>query len=43
MILNYWITMKRYPNPNEGVGGSILSCEMFSLLDEKIKSPLITR
>ena len=27
--------MERYPKPNGVVGGSIPSCEIFSLLDEK--------
>ena len=33
MTLNYQMTVERHPNPNEGVGGSIHGCEIFSLLD----------
>jgi hypothetical protein len=43
MPLNYQMTMKRYPNPNGGVGGSIPGYEMFSLLDGKSKSPSTAR
>jgi hypothetical protein len=28
--------IERYPKPNEMVGGSIPSCEIFSLLDRKL-------
>ena len=31
--LNYWMTVERYPNLKEEVGGSILGCEISSLLD----------
>jgi hypothetical protein len=40
MTLNYRMTVERHPNPNEGVGGSILDYEIFSLLDGKTESPL---
>lgn len=43
LTLNYRMTMERCPNPNRGVGGSIPSCEMFFLLDEKTKSPPYTK
>ena len=39
MTLNYQMTVERYLNPNRGVGGSILGCEIFSLLDEKNQEP----
>jgi len=29
------MTVAKYPNPDGGVGGSILHCEIFSLLDGK--------
>ena len=34
--LNYWIMVEIYPNLKEEVGGSILSCEISSLLDIKL-------
>ena len=39
MTLNYRMTVGRYPNPNEGVGGLIPGCEIFSLLVGKTKRP----
>ena len=33
MTLNYWVMVERYPNLKEEVGGSILGCEISSLLD----------
>jgi hypothetical protein len=35
MTLNYWRVVERYPKLNGVVGGPILVCEIFSLLDEK--------
>jgi len=35
MNLNYWMIIERYPNLKDEVGGSILSCEIVSLLDIK--------
>jgi hypothetical protein len=35
MTLNYQMMVERYPNLKEEVGGSILDCEISSLLDEK--------
>jgi hypothetical protein len=37
MTLNYWMmVVERYPNLKEEVGGAILGCEIFSLLDIKL-------
>jgi hypothetical protein len=33
MALNYWMIVERHPILNGVVGGSIPSCEIFSLLD----------
>ncbi len=38
MTLNYWMTVERYPNLKEKVGGSIPNYEMSSLLDVKLAS-----
>ena len=35
MTLNFCMTVEMYPNPNEGVGGSILDYEFFSLFDKE--------
>ena len=39
MILNYQMTVERYPNLKGGVGGSIPGCELLSRLDKNFKSP----
>ena len=36
MTLNYWMMVERYPNLKEELGGSILGCEISSLLDRRI-------
>jgi hypothetical protein len=38
MALNYWMIVKRYPNPNGRVGDLITVYEFFSLLDKKTKN-----
>jgi hypothetical protein len=35
MTLNFWMMVERYPNLKEEVGGSILGCEISSLLGKK--------
>jgi hypothetical protein len=36
MTLNYWMTVERYPNLKEEVGGSIPGFEISSPLDKKL-------
>ena len=36
MTLNYWKMMERDPNLKEEVGGSILDCEISSLLGKNL-------
>lgn len=42
MILNYQRIMERYPKPKGVNGGSILYCEVFSLLEGEINQ-VVTR